>query len=820
MTPTAKGPHDIACDLAQQYASPHDLNEADTRHRVIDTVLHDVLSWPRSAVSCESYIHPGYADYVLIGRQDMRLIFIEAKKEGTSFTLPTPFDTTIHARVAKMKTLITDTNIRDAVEQVWTYCISCGCEYAAVTNGHQWIFFKTFERQRDWRDLNAFAIHSLRYFCDCFSEATNKFGYVSIVEHASLAQLSGVIQAGQRDIFYPKAKITAYAHKVDSNYLAPFLRPLVKRYFGVMDEHDDEFMEKCYVNARDYHASVAGVKGVIHDCLSPYFINYNVKEFFDDPQGGAFGRRIASNLRERRTREVIILFGGKGSGKSTFIRRLLYHRPPEFIRDFAVVVLIDLLECPEHRTHIENETWRQLLSNVDRDHLLEGDREHLLDLFADKHRQAEKQSLVGLDKTSEAYNTQLNAHVQTWLDDREYCAVKLADHWKRMQKGLIIVLDNTDQFTPGMQDYCFTLAQHISTLLDCLVVISMREERFHYSKLHGTLDAFQNSGFHLSSPPTQTVFWTRLRYMLDILDDEGRAQKISPALNDIKALDIKKLLRVLLGDFARRSHLNQFLMACAHGNMRLSLELFCQFLLSGYTRVDEMIKSSGWTLQIHQVLRPMMVPERFFYDEISSSIPNLYQIRSEISGSHFTALRILTRLSANMSRANPIYVPLSLLKSHFASNFNMIDDLVKNLDLLLHTGLIESNNRVDEYSDSIDSLKITSYGYYMVHRLCYMFNYIDLVCLDCGIHDQSVAHSLALLAERDMELFFKFRKKDRIEVRLQRAQEFIDYIVKEEEIEREMYSLEGGEVRYSIALRESFDREKPRVIASAKRNYG
>jgi hypothetical protein len=42
-----------------------DENEADTRHQIIDLVLHDVLAWPRNRVSVEEYIAPGYADYVL-----------------------------------------------------------------------------------------------------------------------------------------------------------------------------------------------------------------------------------------------------------------------------------------------------------------------------------------------------------------------------------------------------------------------------------------------------------------------------------------------------------------------------------------------------------------------------------------------------------------------------------------------------------------------------------------------------------------------------------------------------------------------------------
>ena len=55
--------HDIATQIASQFENS-DLNEADSRHQVIDPILHDVLGWPRNLVSCEEYVAPGFADCV------------------------------------------------------------------------------------------------------------------------------------------------------------------------------------------------------------------------------------------------------------------------------------------------------------------------------------------------------------------------------------------------------------------------------------------------------------------------------------------------------------------------------------------------------------------------------------------------------------------------------------------------------------------------------------------------------------------------------------------------------------------------------------
>ena len=64
------------------------LNEADTRHQIIDIVLHSLLAWPRSRTSVEEYIKPGYADYVLKRSNGDSILFIEAKKGGGLFRSP------------------------------------------------------------------------------------------------------------------------------------------------------------------------------------------------------------------------------------------------------------------------------------------------------------------------------------------------------------------------------------------------------------------------------------------------------------------------------------------------------------------------------------------------------------------------------------------------------------------------------------------------------------------------------------------------------------------------------------------------------------
>ena len=238
------------------------------------------------------------------------MLLVEAKRAGTYFSLPDAFIDDDRYRYVQVKTLLTDPIIAEAMLQVYTYCVGSGGEHAAITNGSQWIFFKTFVRSKDWRKEQAFVIVDASYFSLDHSHARKHFSYASITTEASLLDLFGDSQMDHRPRFFPKEKITAYNHEVTSNHLSPVMRPMIERFFGKMNASDSEFMEQCYVNHREYRVSSENVKQLISDSLSPYFRDYSVRDFFDDFGGGEFGNRISSSARDRMKWSP--LFGPRG----------------------------------------------------------------------------------------------------------------------------------------------------------------------------------------------------------------------------------------------------------------------------------------------------------------------------------------------------------------------------------------------------------------------------------------------------------------------------------------------------------------------------
>jgi len=796
-----------------------DLNEADTRHRIIDVVLHDYLMWPRNRVTTEEYIAPGFADYVLKKENGDNLFFIEAKKAGKYFELPLPYSKDETSCYIAIKKLLSDPDIRVALQQVRMYCVDTGCEYAAITNGHEWVCFKAFEKGKRFDEMQAFVIRNLDFFLLEYTKAVNSFSFVAIVENASLANLLGSSYPKDRGIFYPKEKVPFYQHSISQNRLATTLRPFANRYFGVIGDDDTDFMERCYVAQREYRSTLSGIHTVIHDSLSPYFAQFGVQQLDDTGKGGQLGGRLTKTLKKGRANEVLVLFGGKGAGKSTFIKRLLHHNPPRWLRDHAVIAIVDLLNVPNERDVIRARIWDELVARLDNDKVLEQERESIVQhLYSQKYTIALRQDLQGLRKDSEAFNLRLNSLVSGWKSDKVGTAQALVEYWARKNKGCIVVVDNTDQYSSDIQDFCFTSAQEIAHSLKCVAIISMREERFHNSKIHGVLDAYQNSGFHISSPRPAEVFRKRLEYTVTRLElNKGFVE--SGGSDHVLIQDSISYMDILKREFSNDlSPLNSFLTACAHGDTRLSLDLFRSFLLSGYTNVDEMIAAGAWIFKMHQVLKPVMIPNRYFYDEALSDIPNLFQPRSNRHSSHFTALRILRKLSKNFEKASPSYHPMSDLRLYFGETLNMVDDFEKNMDMLLKHGLIEANNRLDMFTKDVDSLKVTNYGLYMIRDLAYEFTYLDLVCTDCGLFDEGTCNYLTEAAKKEYGLFTRNDRVERVKVRLERVETFIQYLVREEYRERELFSLNMPESdMFTFKMLDNFDREKARILRSAKK---
>lgn len=799
------------------------LNEADTRAQVIDTILEDVLDWPKASIKRETHVHAGFADYLLHTAAGQVALVVEAKKEGTHFALPKIYSSSKGTpELVSIRTLLTDSAIKAAIQQVREYCVDIGCNFGCVTNGHEWIVFRSFETGTDWRSLRAYVIPSLESMDSAFTSFFNALSYKCVSFDGSLNALISRTPLENRETYRAGNEISVYTHTIEANKYVQYLRPIATRFFGQIEASDTELMTECYVSDNNYESAFKSAGLLLADSVTPYLEQYGVRNTKSDDGGGTFGNRIEKSVVREARPDVVVLFGGKGIGKSTFLRRLLHINPPQVIKKNAVVALIDLLDTPEEKSAIEQKIWGELVAKLDTDNILSSDRENLLALFRDRFDIAKIQNLSGLPEDSIEYNKSLNELVAKWKADLSYVAIRLCNQLHLKHKGPIVIIDNTDQYR-SLQEYSFTIAQQIAKKLSCLVVISMREERFYASTIHGVLDAYQNSGFHLSSPSSHNVFLRRLDFVQRLLRDPARRQEILPPGTSEQAIGtVQKLLWNLENEFrSDASHLASFLSACAHGNIRLALELFRELIQSRYTNIDEITSRADWTWQIHQVLKPVMIPNRFFYEEAQSHVPNIFQLRSKKRSSHFTSLRLLSMLVAYSDIQGTAFYSLPQLLTELSNRFHMEEDQKYALDMLLRYGLIEANNRMDAYADNIDSVRATTYGTHVFRELVSAFTYLDLVSTDTALFDSRVCNDLTRLAQEEYVIWesyyaVKAKRIERVEKRITKATEFVEYLKEEEEREAGLYGLTPNE-RFMPLVAMRLEQEIEGVRRSAAR---
>lgn len=812
---------DLIKNLKSQYVDDIKLNEAETRFKIIDDILEKYLKWPKSHTSVEVIIEDNRADYVLKSKVNRPVLIIETKRVGEYFELPINIKNTDSFQKITIDKLLTDENIKKAINQVKEYCEDLLCPFGAITNGAVWIIFKiNATNQKPWKKLPAIVIKNLDFFEYEYTKAINLLGYTSIIENSSLQNNIGINKKSYSEVFFPKQKITAYDSPVNSNKYAGPLSALARKYFGPIPASDSEFMNNCYVSNKGHHDNLQkNIHGFLHDSLTPFLKNQGFREFTDDKAGGAFGIEISKIIKQENLDNVMILFGGRGSGKSTFLKRFLFHVKPQDILLYSEIALIDLIDSSQDPTSLSIELWERIRKGIDKKNVAAGSREDILKLFAAEFEIYSKQILIGLDESSEEYQKLVRLFLVEKMDDTKLFCEKISLTYKIRNRGLIIFLDNMDQLIPELQDVCYLTAVEIAKKLSCLVIISMREERYFRAKVNGVLDAYHTPGYHLSAPVIPEVIIKRINYVVEKLKFTADVDIKYGIHYDNDLFTIIKFLNICTYQLKKKdSHLSNFLRFATHGDVRQALEFFKGFITSGYTNITEISQHPYWTFQIHQVIKPMMIPDRIFYDEKLSKIPNLFRLRNDNNSSHFTGIRILHEL-VQYGISNPTgFIDSKLFVQGFEEKYYLKEDCEKHLGTFMRNGLVEASNRIELFDDKVDQIKVTAYGQYVYNTLAFNFAYIDLVCLDCGVFSEELSNYLSKSANEESKLKQSNSILDRMDIRMERADKYITYLQEQEEEEFLQFNLDANEIRFSQKIRDSFSEEKIKVLASAKKN--
>lgn len=255
----------------------------------------------------------------------------------------------------------------------------------------------------------------------------------------------------------------------------------------------------------------------------------------------------------------------------------------------------------------------------------------------------------------------------------------------------------------------------------------------------------------------------------------------------------------------------------SNGDMRHALDMFRAFLSSGNTDVDKILRITKqhdeYVVPFHEFAKSAILGSRRFYSQRVSHVVNLFGLSEALRPSHFTALRLLARLSTSemvSSEHGVGYLSSLKILREFRESFGFADDALSWLKELLARNLIESEPpRATPIEDAV-AFRITAAGAYYWKYLVRAFSYLDLVFVDTPLGDRELARRLG-----------EFAKFVDLDVRFERVDMFLSYLVKMEA--EELKESTGRSGPYGESLMKAISKQisdETRVIRERSRSKG
>lgn len=758
------------------------VSEADTRHQIIDRILHEVLLWPRQNVNCEERTDVGYMDYTLYGTS-RPLIVIEAKKAGDSWSIP--YGKLIKKTYQLSGVIQKERNINEAIIQVQSYCNANGVRYAVASNGYSFIIFRAISEGSPWREGKALVFQGAKDILENFNAFLEALLYENIL-NGSLDNIF-VPKLGLDRIFdKPISHITNEDALYGRNIISSLLQPYIEKFFGdISSQSSEEIFKSCYVYTEALKEMDKNLKAVLRDEIPIYAEKDGFQELILSPDGGELAKRIKLSSEKKSIGGSVLLMGGIGCGKSTYLRRLIRLLSSEQSNNRIIIIYIDYLGYSPDLLNLSNFTYDIIARNLM------------------KHK-----SIISRDVLELIYKDEIDLLKQTKLyaiKDENKIVEKIGDflHHKIQDnvsfsentlKALlsanvipVVIFDNVDQLRLNIQIDIFATAQYFARQIKSFTVLALREESYCTARMQKVFTAYAIQRYHISSPNFQKMIKLRIINSLkEIASDELDTIYVSG--RKVTKPDLINFLKMVYTNLFRPDKIIMKLIeAISFGDMRFALNLLCTFMTSGTTDAGKILRTylndGGYTVPFHEFVKSITLGEYRHYKESRSFILNLFDVQPEFNASHFTGLRLLKYLSENKNVSYPEgigFVDLNSIFSIFDDIFHNYGDVRRTIlkFIGLNRQLIESDTKMTDSIEGSSCVRITPAGLFYHDILFKEFSYLDLVWQDTPINNSGLAHDLAQrINATDLNDRFK------------RVSMFIDYLEEEELQEMDRYGL-------------------------------
>lgn len=769
-------------------------SESDTRSKLIDAILKDILGWDEKDITREGKLDSGYYDYKL--SIPGFLFLAEAKKNYISFVLPTNHTSSSINAIYKNNKLI--------IDQIRKYSIDSGIQFGFITNGSQFLLLKLFNIDgTPWLQNSVLIFNGLDDIENRFVEFYNNFSKNGVIENGGFKFFNTYTKFEFKTIL---SKIVDRDKELIRNSLSAEISGKINSIFGEIfrDEtsKDSEFIKKCFVENEETKKNRDEIERMFAD--NPPVL----ENVIPATNTGSIKKQIKAKISNDEISaqatappKPIIIVGSKGAGKTTFINHLFKVSMTEKELKDHLVIYTDLRKYfSTYSTFDINKICSEIIDTIylTHDDLQLHNKTALKRIYHEQIKRKDDSTWSDSKLANpDQYNEKLNLFLEEAQKDTLNHLICLSKYLiKERRKRLIIILDNADQFNSETQKQVFLFVHSITSKALCGSVISLREGYYYKWRNSPPFDAYESNVFHISAPKYSEVLQRRIDYALENINLKGNLKGYNEnnvafeVSNNIIVKFLSSLKHTLFS--TDNSSIIDFLNHSTYPNIREGLSIFKSFLTSGHTKVNEYVmlqvtdnelRNEQYRIPLHEFIKSIGLLNKHYYSSNISFITNIF-IPPQESNDHFIKYYLLKELGDHIDKSGNTnkYIENSSVIQKFVSFGYKSSTINSVISELLKQNLIDTSETLSdiEWTNLPDKyfISITRKGYYYLNNLIGSFSYIDLILQDTPIYNMDSLNEI-YSAFPTSDSSGKRSLKDRINV----SNKFVDYLSKQEKMQ-------------------------------------
>ncbi|MDO6732207.1 hypothetical protein Q4577_19420 [Marinovum sp. 2_MG-2023] len=798
----------------------YEANEAETRLKLIDRVLFEILDWTHDDVTVEQHVSEDggveYADYVV--RTGFSSFVIEAKKIGRAeLTVPTKRKESLNRRLVSGET-------GDAIIQARDYCRKLSVQFAVVTNGNQWIIFPALRNDGVRFDRSTAII----------------FPTIESALRDDLDEFYSLLSRG-----------AVISGSLDNELLGRREDQLIERK---LNQYIDQPFTKFKRNSV-YHVISNEIETAFSEDITVSDIDLFQKSYVETPDRTKYDKRIGMHIHRRRSASklapvkgmtsggrtqvsdriraaaakakpvALLILGPVGSGKTTFIhhthlvtnREYFTRKDGEPYPHWIQVDFRNFGRSENASEFIISELFQYIMDDP---FLSDYDR-CLKHAYKSEISSLKKGPLALLAGDEREVNLKIAEILQKDYEQKRPYVEKVISYAAE-NAAIFLVLDNIDQFEDEqIQDDIFSNGIAISRRLKCNIILAMRDNTYFRNRGLPIFDAFDFEPISVEPPDVTSVLSKRFSIAKELL--KGKSVNFTSEDGKEIVLDDASVIADLLIESVMGTEVANSISLFSTGDIRFSLRITRDFLRNGYSatgRAVQLYQRHGtYKLPEHEAMRAIMIGSRSVYSEEYSPIANPFDAKLDMSSAQMLRIFLLHGLANHAARKNFEAVSGEKIRNIFLDIGFAPDITLKVLDDLCRARYIftVSHGPANFEAEFIPS----RLGGFVIRNLISNFVFVENTSMDTFIEDEALWHELR--AETD-EVFRIRKTTEKIQKRVDRVKIFFEHLIDRysaisDEAARRGLPAEwlGSPLR---DVKPNLDANCDRIVQSAVKNYG